>query len=124
MIIAKVIKIIDEYQVVINKGIKAGVKKGDRFLVYKIGEEMKDPDTNESLGNLEIVCGEAVAKHVQDKMTTLESDLYESSATKRIIQKGGYTSLLGSQIEEIENPRQIRKPLKEISTECVVKQIS
>ena len=123
MIVAKVIKVLDEYQVVINKGSENGVKKGDRFLVYKIGDEMKDPDTNESLGNLEIVCGETIAKHVQEKITTLESDLFENSATKRIIQRGGLTSFFGSQTEEIESPRQIRKPLKDASTECVVKQI-
>lgn len=123
MIEAKVVKIIDNYQIVINKGLNDGIKNGDRFLVYVIGEEIKDPDTDESLGNLEIVCGEAIVSHTQDKIATLESDLYENLVTKRIIQKGGYMSILGGQVEEIENPRQQKKPFKNLSLNCLVKQI-
>ena len=69
----KVVKVIDEYRVVINKGRVDGVEKGDSFLVYEMGEELFDPDTNESLGKIEIVKGRGKAKHVQERLATLES---------------------------------------------------
>lgn len=39
-----------EGEVVINSGLESGVKVGDVFVIYRLGEEMKDPDTGESLG--------------------------------------------------------------------------
>ena len=53
----KVVKLLDEYKIVINKGANDGIKVGQVFLVYKEDEELFDPDTNESLGRLEIVKG-------------------------------------------------------------------
>jgi curli biogenesis system outer membrane secretion channel CsgG len=39
-----------EGEVVINSGQESGVKVGDTFVIYRPGEDMKDPDTGESLG--------------------------------------------------------------------------
>ncbi|MDQ7052554.1 MAG: CsgG/HfaB family protein [candidate division KSB1 bacterium] len=39
--------------VVINAGASAGVKKGQRFVVFHPGEELIDPDTGLSLGSME-----------------------------------------------------------------------
>ncbi len=46
-----------EGEVVINSGQEAGVKVGATFVVYRLGEEMKDPDTGESLGAEEAKVG-------------------------------------------------------------------
>lgn len=70
---AKVIKVIDNYRVVINKGESNGVKVGDRYLVFELGEELIDPDTSESLGILEIVKGKGKVIHLQARMATLET---------------------------------------------------
>jgi curli biogenesis system outer membrane secretion channel CsgG len=54
---AKVVMMKDG-QVVINGGSETGVKAGERFVVYRLGEEMTDPDTGESLGAEETKIGE------------------------------------------------------------------
>jgi len=90
MKIAKVIKIIDDYTIVINQGETENVKIGDLFLIYEIGEELFDPDTKESLGNLEIVKGKGKVVHTQEKISTIESI-------------------------EIKKTRSIKKPIKTFS---------
>lgn len=69
----KVVKVLDIYTLVVNLGKDHGVKNGDRFLIYTLGEEIFDPDTNESLGQIELVKGEGQAIHVQDRLTTIKS---------------------------------------------------
>lgn len=72
---ASVVRVIDQYSVVINKGSDDGVSKGDQFLVYFIEtDELLDPETGESLGKLEVVRGTGSAVHVQEKMTTVKSN--------------------------------------------------
>jgi len=41
----------------VNAGTEAGVKEGDEFTVYRIGEQIKDPDTGEVLGANEVKVG-------------------------------------------------------------------
>lgn len=54
---AKVVMMKDG-QVIINAGSETEVKVGERFAVYRGGEEMVDPDTGESLGAEETKVGE------------------------------------------------------------------
>ena len=67
----KVIKLINEYKIVVNKGENAGIKLGQVFLVYKEAEELFDPDTDESLGKLEITKGKGKVVHVQPRWPQL-----------------------------------------------------
>lgn len=71
---AKVAKVISPEQIVINKGKSDGIKIGMVFLVYRLGEEIKDPETGKSLGELELIVGRGRAAHVQEHMTTIYSD--------------------------------------------------
>ena len=105
----KVIKVKDDsdYEVVINRGVADGVKEGDRFLIYGIGEELFDPDTHESLGKLEIVRGRGRVVHVQELVATVQSTekSTEKVSSKRIIKKNPYSmlSIMGGEvIEEID----------------------
>ncbi len=41
----------------VNAGSEAGVKEGDEFSVYRVGEQIKDPDTGEVLGANEVRVG-------------------------------------------------------------------
>lgn len=84
--LAKVAKVIDAYRVVINRGSRDDINLGDRFIVFKIGEEICDPDTNESLGNIEIIKGKGKVVHLQEKMSTLEN--YETERVKRHMPRG------------------------------------
>jgi hypothetical protein len=73
-IAGKVAKIVNETTVVINVGAKDGVKDGMRFVIVAEGEEVKDPDTGESLGKWEVVKGRVVASHVQENMAVCEAE--------------------------------------------------
>ena len=102
----KVAKIINEYEVVINQGSDNGISKEDNFLVYNLGEELFDPDTKESLGHLEIICGRAKVKHAQDRLTTIISNVVEQRTGKRYIRKasnpsGGMFGALGEEEQDI-----------------------
>jgi hypothetical protein len=88
----KVVKLLDEYKIVINKGANDGIKVGQVFLVYKEDEELFDPDTNESLGRLEIVKGKGKVIHLQAKMATIESTSKKIIRTSRGIMFGGTMS--------------------------------
>jgi hypothetical protein len=66
----KIVRILDEYTVVINVGRLHGVNEGMPFVIYSPSEEdIKDPDTGKSLGCLEIVKGYVRATHVQENLT-------------------------------------------------------
>lgn len=80
----KVAQIVDEYTIVINKGTKNKIFKGDIFLIYRLGDEIIDPDTKENLGNLEIVVGMGKVEHVQDTIATLTSCKTKKTKSKTI----------------------------------------
>jgi len=60
-------------EVVINRGARDGVKRGDRFLVFSIGPHVNDPDTGEDLGEIELVRGRGEVVHVQEQMATIRT---------------------------------------------------
>lgn len=93
---ANVVKIIDDFQVVVNRGFTHGIKANQRFLIYELDPaELKDPSTGESLGQLEIVKGTGKAIHVQEKISTIESDIYApAKKTTRLQQQPGPLGLL------------------------------
>ena len=80
----KVVKIIDEYNVVINCGIEHGVACGDTFEIYAPGVEVIDPDTQKSLGALEFVKATIVARAVYPKMAACTSKDFVSIALSGI----------------------------------------
>jgi hypothetical protein len=101
----KVIKVIDENTVVINVGMNDKITKNYEFLLYELGEELFDPDTNESLGQLEVIKGTAVPTHIQDKVTTIKSNKYVyASEKKKIITRGNGLASMFAGVEEIIEP--------------------
>lgn len=72
-------------KVVINAGRKDGIKLGDKFMIYSLGDEICDPITKKNLGVLEIVKGQGKAIHVQENITTIESIKVKKAGTKRIV---------------------------------------
>lgn len=67
----KIIRILDEQRIVVNAGFEQGVKPGDRFHILKIGEAVTDPESGETLGELQTVKAEVAAVHVQDKLSLM-----------------------------------------------------
>ena len=64
----KIIKIIGN-QVFLNRGLGDIFKVGDIMDVYNIGEDLIDPDTQESLGTTEIEVGRIKITEIQPKFT-------------------------------------------------------
>jgi hypothetical protein len=58
-------------EIVVDVGEKDGVTPRTEFLIYKLGEEIEDPDGGESLGRLELVRGRGKSKHIQSRLTTV-----------------------------------------------------
>lgn len=81
-------------QVIINKGSIDDIENGQRFIVFAIGDELFDPETNESLGKLEIIKGTGIATHVQEKITTITTDSYKK-IPKRVTRNSLYNLLTG-----------------------------
>lgn len=97
---AVVLKVIDPYTVVINKGSLHGISVGNEFtLYYELSEPFIDPFTGEDLGALEVPVGRGEATSVQEKITIIKSCLH-SPSTKRIIENNhSALGILGGNIK-------------------------
>lgn len=117
----KVIKILDGYKLVINKGSRDGVIKSNRFLIYHLDEEMIDPDTGNSLGWLEIVCGEGKPEHIQERITTLVTCRQDVRKSKTVVKHSGL-GIFGA-TEETYDPEITLIPFEKADENCLFKQI-
>jgi len=103
--IARVAEILDEFKIILNKGERDGVEINDKFLIYGIGMNIIDPETNEDLGPVELVRGIVKVTHVQDKICTAKTDQkIPSPDNKRIISRSKPPSMnmLVQRIEKVE----------------------
>jgi hypothetical protein len=73
----KVAEIRSQYQIVINRGKDHGVEDGMRFVIYEKGEELTDPDTGTSLGNIEYVKAKVQVVYIREKYAIAET--YETN---------------------------------------------
>lgn len=69
----RVAKIMNKSTAVINRGAPS-VKKGQAFMVFLMGEEIKDPQSGESLGALEIEIGTAKVINTNPKYSVVKLD--------------------------------------------------
>lgn len=69
----KIVKIIDEYKVVVNAGGNDFIREGTIFEVYEPGAEVIDPDTKESLGTLDFIKAKLRVVDVFPKMCVCEN---------------------------------------------------
>lgn len=112
----RVAQIVDEYRLVLNVGKRDGVTIQDKFLVYGLGSEIIDPETNENLGILELVKGRGKVEHLQDSMCTIHSTMQSQVlGIKKVYHRDsarvGVLSMFGPQIQEVEEPaRSVDEP--------------
>lgn len=64
----KIIRIIDDNNVVINAGKDHFLEDGEVLEVFITGDEIIDPDTNNSLGTLDIIKAKLEIKNLYEKM--------------------------------------------------------
>lgn len=65
----KVIKIIDDFNIVINGGKEDSLKVGDNLEVFTEGEILKDPDTGDTLGKLDLIKAKIKVKDLFEKFS-------------------------------------------------------
>ena len=96
MIEGSVAEILSQYEVVMNRGEQDGVRHDMDFIIYSIGEEIEDPDTGESLGNVEHLKARVKPRHIQTALTILETD--ETTTTSNSL--SGLNALAGLNTEK------------------------
>lgn len=70
----KIADIRDKKTVVINKGSEDGVEESMKFMIYREGDNIEDPDTGEDMGTVEIPIARIKPLHVMEDMTLMQSD--------------------------------------------------
>lgn len=65
----KVIKIIDDYRIVINAGAVQGITEDTKLEIYVPGEEILDPDTGAKLGTLDYIKAYLKVVHAYENMS-------------------------------------------------------
>lgn len=98
----QIAEVLDKYTVVINRGREHGIKDDAKFKIVTLGEEIIDPETRTSLGRLEILKGKVKVLHVQEKITTLTSYVYEQEPEVRKIARTGL-QYFGRETEEVSS---------------------
>lgn len=80
----RIVKILDEYKVLILGGWNDGINKGDRFNIIERGENIIDPETSKSLGTLDFVKIRLEVVNVYEKFSVLSNMVTETipSATQ------------------------------------------
>ncbi len=90
MIQTKVAQILSPTQVVLAAGSEHGVREGMEFIIYDLSDMIFDPETNEPLGQLELVKGRVKASHVQARIsvaTTLTREISWSAFPFSLMQE-------------------------------------
>lgn len=100
---ARVVRVLDNTRLVIDRGA-ADVDVGDRFVIYTLSEEeVRHPQTGESLGQLEVFKGTGKVLHTQETMSIVESDRIPG---RRIIRRNPtwlFNSPFREGVEEVTN---------------------
>lgn len=65
----KIIRIIDDHNVVVNCGKNHLINDGEILEVFVTGDEITDPDTNMSLGTLDIIKAKLEVKYLYENMS-------------------------------------------------------
>jgi len=93
---ALVARILSATDIVLNVGSDDGVRTGQEFLIYELGEEICDPITKESLGQLEIQKGRVTVLAVQAKMCTAQTGKRTHQKTEIMDPYRSVTSIFGA----------------------------
>jgi hypothetical protein len=75
-----IVRILDEFSVVIDGGYNHGINKGDIFQIYSIGEPIYRPEQNDLfIGTLDIVKSNIIAVDVQPGLTICRNEQTSSN---------------------------------------------
>jgi hypothetical protein len=63
----------DAWNAILNVGEEDGIREGQDFIIYTLGDEIFDPVSGKSLGYYELVRGRGEVIHTQQKLCTVRS---------------------------------------------------
>lgn len=127
-IIGKIVKVLDDYNYVstINQDSMEDINVGHNYTIVGLADEIIDPDTGESLGQLEIVKGKVRAMHVQAKLLSLTSAEYSQKKEERSIVKitekkqNAFMPIITRETETITPGDTILRPIKNVKLGDIV----
>ena len=108
--IFRVIKIIDDMNIVINCGERDGIKEGDRFYVYsEHGTAVIDPISKENLGTFRGIKEKITATTVYEKMCICQSSVIIGGLSNSFnaLNDLAYEPILGKRASLNVDPSQI-----------------
>lgn len=106
------------WEVVLNIGAQDGVELSQKYVIFSLGPELKDPNTGESLGCFEVVRGRGRVTHVQERMCTLRSQNTRWSARTTL---NALASITGTR--EPAELQEVAAPFDEISVGDLARRI-
>ena len=65
----KVVRILDEYRIIINAGSQNGINEGDLFDIHGVIDNVYDPDSKELLGTIDGIKGKVKPIEIYEKMS-------------------------------------------------------
>ena len=95
----KVAKILDDQTLILNVGSAQGVVQGMVFSIFAPVEEVKDPDSGETLGAWEAVKGYVQATHPQERLTVCRAYAATRAASTDPKERGTHT--LSAELVEV-----------------------
>ena len=111
----KVAKILDDQTLVLNVGSAQGVAQGMVFSVFAPVEEVKDPDSGESLGAWEAVKGYVQATHPQERLTVCRAYVPQQPETTDPKERG--THVLSAEMVEVSMLRGGSQPKSRLNVD-------
>lgn len=88
----KVIRILNDTELLINLGSNDDVRHGQKFEIYEPGESVKDPSTHESLGTLDYIKANVEATEVHEAFSVVS----HVTTNTETISKGGLAAFAQS----------------------------
>src|SRR5882757_4916670 len=99
-----------QFNLLINVGEVDDVKVGERVLVFSLGQEVKDPQSNESLGHFEIVRGEGKVTSTQVRMAVITSTRAVMEQRQKPLPVISIASGLSREYDMVQVPAPFRAP--------------
>lgn len=94
-------KVEDAWYAILNVGQDDGVREGQDFIIYTLGDEIFDPSSGNSLGRYELVRGRGEVTHVQQKLCTvrsLQTKQVAAAPINALVAVSGHTSTRSVQV--------------------------
>jgi hypothetical protein len=113
----KIIKILDNTRVIVDLGFEDGIKQSMKFFVYSEGEEIKNPETNEVLGKIELVKHRLKVVHIQETFSIMASDQYRTARSFF----STFSLLMGDEGDIEQVPFKLEKTVETKSEDLIIR---